>query len=355
MKAVKLPSGSWRARVYLGKDENGKQLFESVTRPTEYECLEEAGRLTKHHHEVIMNPGTMTLEEAINKYISMKSNILSPSTIRGYDSIRKNHLQPEMNMQIRKITSAVMQQAVNREAKDSSPKTVSNIYGVVKTVVKEFTGRELHVTLPQREDPDTMVLSIAECQKLVKSIEGDTAEIPILLALFLGLRRSEIIALSHSDWDSSKKELSISKASVYDKNHRYVVKTTKTRKSKRKIPVSDYLAKKLDRCVEKNIPFCPMHPDNLRKRLNIICKREGLPNIGLHALRHQNASIMLMLGTPDKYAMERGGWSSNSTMKKIYQHTINDKRAAANATINSYLDSLVKEVDTKVDTTEKTD
>jgi len=68
----------------------------------------------------------------------------------------------------------------------------------------------------------------------------------------------------------------------------------------------------------------------------------GVPFIGLHALRHQNASIMLSLNIPDKYAMERGGWSSNKTMKDIFQHTMDDGKQQAAAAIDQYFDKLTE-------------
>ena len=345
-------SGSWRIQVYMGKDENGKRIYESVTRADKYECIQAATELAKHHHEVTVNPGAMTLGEGIDKYIDSKSNVLSPATIRGYSNIRRNHLQPEMDIQIRKIDNATAQLAINREAKEKSPKTVANIAGLFKTVMKEYGGKTLNISLPQKVDSDITILTEEECRKLIKAVEGDSAEIPILLALFLGLRRSEIIALEHSDWDSKNQMLNISKASVPNKNGQYVLKTTKTRKSKRKLPVPDYLAKKLDMCVDRGDKFCNMHPGNIGKRLGIICQNAGLPRVGLHALRHQNASTMLLLGVPDKYAMERGGWSSNDTMKKIYQHTIDAQREMTNDKINNYFEQLATTDATKAENNE---
>lgn len=37
-KAKKLPSGSWRAQVFVGLDENGKQIRKSFTAPTKKEA-----------------------------------------------------------------------------------------------------------------------------------------------------------------------------------------------------------------------------------------------------------------------------------------------------------------------------
>lgn len=59
-----------------------------------------------------------------------------------------------------------------------------------------------------------------------------------------------------------------------------------------------------------------------------------------HDLRHINASVMLQLGIQDKYVMERGGWSSLSTMKDVYQHTFSAEREKVDNTVNTYFDSL---------------
>ena len=57
-------------------------------------------------------------------------------------------------------------------------------------------------------------------------------------------------------------------------------------------------------------------------------------------LRHYNASIMLALNVPDKYAMERMGYSTPATLKKVYQHTMDGKRAEVNGAINTHMDKL---------------
>ena len=55
-----------------------------------------------------------------------------------------------------------------------------------------------------------------------------------------------------------------------------------------------------------------------------------------------NASIMLKLGIPDKYAMERGGWITTHTLKKVYQHTFSDERIAVDDKIDSYFEEIMQ-------------
>lgn len=54
---------------------------------------------------------------------------------------------------------------------------------------------------------------------------------------------------------------------------------------------------------------------------------------------------MLGLGIPDKYAMERGGWSSANVLKSIYQHTLTPERQAADIKIDDYFNKFVGEGD----------
>ena len=91
--AKKLPSGSWRVQVYAGKDASGKPQYRSFTRPTKKEAEYEAMTWQLHYKEISRDSTSMTLAEATDKYIASKDGILSPSTIRGYDIIRREHLK----------------------------------------------------------------------------------------------------------------------------------------------------------------------------------------------------------------------------------------------------------------------
>lgn len=46
--------------------------------------------------------------------------------------------------------------------------------------------------------------------------------------------------------------------------------------------------------------------------------------VRFHDLRHYAASIMHALNVPDQHIMQRGGWSSDKTLKQVYRGTIND-------------------------------
>ena len=52
---------------------------------------------------------------------------------------------------------------------------------------------------------------------------------------------------------------------------------------------------------------------------------------------------MLMLGIPDKYAMERGGWATNTTLKSVYQHTFDEERRKVDEQIDGFFNALLNE------------
>lgn len=351
MKPTQLKSGAWRVKVYVGKDEQGKRKFVSVTRATKNECLRDAADIAIHHHEIARDCRNMTLGEAIDDYLESRSNILSPSTIRGYDYVRRLTLQGIINMKLGAITSNVAQKAINLEAKDKSPKTVSNIFGVLSVIMHAYCDRKLYVSLPCKQKKDYTVLTEAEIRKLIQSIQGHPCEIPVLLGLMLGLRRGEILGLRPDDYDRKNKIICIRRVMVEDKNSHFIEKPTpKTFTSNRDLIVPKYLADRIEAAIDSGHVLNEYSAARISKTLGKICEKNGIPKVTLHDLRRQNASVMLALGIADKYAMERGGWSTPNIMKSVYQMTMSDQRINVDHTVNSYFEQLAGSCSTKVTT-----
>ena len=64
-----------------------------------------------------------------------------------------------------------------------------------------------------------------------------------------------------------------------------------------------------------------------------------------HALRHVNASVMAEEDIPTVIAQERGGWKTDSTMKRVYTHTFTASRLEADKKINARFEKLVENTD----------
>ncbi len=345
-KAKKLPSGSWRVQVFAGLDENGKRKYKSFTESTERRANLAALDWQEHHREITADSGKMTLEEAIDDYIMSRSNILSPSTIRGYEVIKRNSAQSLMHKQLNNITNKDIQKSINMEAKLKSPKTIKNAYGLVRTIMTKYRPNfKIDYMLPPPKKFVPSDVTSSDIKKLLEGIKGDTMELPILFALWIGLRRSEILALKWQDIDFRLNTVMIRRAIVPDKENKLIEKnTTKTLSSTRKIRLPNYIVEKLKEIKNENeegIIF-KISPNSPSLHLSKICEREGIPHLRLHDLRHIMASVGLLLNIGDKYMMERGGWSSKDTMKNVYQHTLAEGAVQAETLIDDYFNKLMQ-------------
>lgn len=101
---------------------------------------------------------------------------------------------------------------------------------------------------------------------------------------------------------------------------------TKTIESTRQIRLSERIQWLISNLPEDQLYLTPLSGQAIYKRFSRLLQRNGIEHMSFHDLRHMNASVMLALGVPDKYAMERGGWSSTSVMKSVYQHTFTTER-----------------------------
>ncbi len=72
-----------------------------------------------------------------------------------------------------------------------------------------------------------------------------------------------------------------------------------------------------------------------------LCKYRDFRFVPIITYGHTNASVMALLNVPDLYAQKRGDWATDRTMKMIYQHTMESKRSAVDAAIDSYFYNLM--------------
>lgn len=354
--AKKLPSGSWRVQVYAGKDASGKLQYRSFTRPTKKEAEFDALQWQLHYKEVTRDTSAMTLAEAMEKYIQSKDGILSPSTIRGYDIIRREHLRGLMEVRLNRLTQAMVQEAINQEAKPyidkhgksrtPSPKSVRNVHGLLSAVLAEYhPDLKLNTTLPQKRVTEQTILEPEEIGVLLRAVEGTEMEIPVLLAVWLCMRSSEITGLTWDCVDFQREIVTIRQAKVRNKDNQWIEKGTKTTSSTRTVNAPAYI---MDRLATAKEAATTDYVVNIRgnclyHRLKVILKKNGLPDIRFHDLRHTAASVMLLLNIPDKYAQARGGWATNHTMKTVYQHTMETKRSSVDDAIDGYFYNLIGE------------
>ncbi len=354
--AKKLPSGSWRVQLYASKTPDGKRRYLSFTANTKKEAEYQALQYQLHYKEVNRDPTSMTLDEAMEKYISSKDGILSPSTIRGYENIRRNNLKGLMPLALNRITQPMVQEAMNQEAKPytdkrgrqrvRSAKSLRNIHGLLSAVLAEYRpSLTLRTRLPQKEVKEQRILEPEQMAALLRAVEGNVMELPVLMGLWLCMRASDISGLTWGCVDFRHKTITIKRALVRDKDNHWVEKGTKTTSSTRTLSVPDYIMEKLAAAKETSSGgdrVVPLSSESMYKRLKTILRKHDLPDIRFHDLRHTAASVMLTLNIPDKYAQARGGWATNHTMKTVYQHTMQSQQSAVDMAIDNYFYNLIE-------------
>ena len=119
------------------------------------------------------------------------------------------------------------------------------------------------------------------------------------------------------------------------------LKGTKTYSGDRKIRMPEYIKSLIDAQPHTDDHVIHLSGQAMYKRFSRLCESAGLPHYRFHDLRHANASVMLALNVPDKYAMERMGHATNNMLKTTYQHTIKEKEAEYDQKTENYIESLM--------------
>ena len=191
-KAEQLPSGAWRCRVTV----NG--VTKSFIEPTEKKAITKA---MAYRDGAIYEsrPENITLNAAIDRYIADRSSILSPSTVRGYRTLQANRFQSIIEMPVAKISTQAVQRALNEDAKTVSPKTIKNAIGLISGVLGYYNVEIGKLTMPEQQKQEKQIYTQDQLRILLDAIRGTDIELVVLLAAWLGLRRSEILALR---WDA---------------------------------------------------------------------------------------------------------------------------------------------------------
>lgn len=317
MKIEKRSGDSYRVRkMYKG------QMY-TVTfdyKPTQKEAMQ---AMAKELDRVQQKNKKMTFGAAGEEYIKAKRNVLSPTTVKGYNSAMKTISVTFRDLNIHDITAIDIQAEINRLSESRSPKTVRNYHGFISAVLGTFCpSLKIYTTLPQKVKREPYIPSDEDVHKILESAKDTEYEIPIILACY-GLRRSEICALTIDDIDGDA--VRICKAKVLGENEEWVTKSTKTTSSTREIIIPGETAD----MIRRQGYVYRGHPNMISKYLKKTQDKLGIPRFSLHKLRHYFASKMSSLGVPEADILKLGGWETDHVMKSVYRHSMMEKEENA--------------------------
>ena len=324
MKIEKLPSGSYRIR----KMYNGK-TYSVITdyKPTQKEALQ---LLAEELNKITVAKTRRTFLHAAEEYLKSKSNVLSPSTIKGYRSILRNLPSEFKDRVASDIENRDIQTFINNYSKKHSPKTVRNVYGFITAVLTSINpNTKFSVTTPQKIKKNIYIPTDEDVRKIFEYSKGTMFEVALMLAA-MGLRRSEICALSINDLDGNL--LTIQKDMVQDENNNWIIRTTKTEESTRQVYIPDYVA---DRIRELGYIYNG-HPNSILIYLHKAQDRLAIPQFSLHKFRHYFATKLSYIpGLNEEDILKMGGWKTAHVMKDVYRHSMIENNKVVQKEITS--------------------
>ena len=341
---------SYSVVVFNGKDANGKKKYIWETFRTSDQAQK---RLTELLHQI--DTGTLarpkgTLGEFTEQWLRdyAKPN-LAATTYQGYVGIYRSGIGPILgNILLKDLRPSHIQEYIALKlSKNVSNTTVRHhitfLHSVLETAIKwQLLIRNPidSVTMPKIVKHEMNILNEQQAKTILQAVQGTNYYSLFALALYTGMRKSELLALQWNDVDLLMAELSISKSSHRLNTGEYIVKSTKTAKSNRRIALSkktctmlkQHLKKEMNICSKTSpkfpndrLLFCepngkPLKPNTIGQHWTRLLRRLNYPNIRFHDLRHTHASWMLKKGVSPKVIQERLGHSTISTTLDIYSH-----------------------------------
>ena len=245
----------------------------------------------------------MQVIEYLPQWLESHKINISETTYLGYKNMIKARMIPYFkeygDLKVKDITGDEINEYYYRLRTDGlKGKTAQRHHGLLHLAFKSAVKRRIIPSNPvEQADRPKAVPFIAsyynanELKELLEKAEGDVIYIPILLAAYYGLRRSEAVGVKWSAIDFENKTISI--------NH--------------KIVENENGVKGLD-------------------HFKILLRVNELRSIRFHDLRHSCASLLLAQGVPMKMIQDWLGHSDMSTTANIYSHIDSEsKKASASA------------------------
>ena len=184
---------------------------------------------------------------------------------------------------------------------------------------------------------------------------------PLMVAVFTGLRRSELLALTWKDINLEERYLSVNKGLHTHSSDDERYQPPKTEKSKRRVSLPKELVlalrhyretqeavrDQLGMVLTLNDPIFAradgsmMHPDSLSKACIRLARKAGLEGVHLHSLRHTQASMLIEQGEYPKVISERLGHASTAFTNDLYGHLMPGMEQAAAEKVGVALEGVI--------------
>jgi integrase len=375
---------SWEIRYSLGTDPStGKRRIATATihgnrKDAERELRHRLQSLDKGEH---VDPTRITLNQWLKMWLEAVRVEVSPKTHERYEDIVKGLLVPELgNLQLSKLVPAHIQAAYNKWAKEGrrdgkkgalSPRTRRHIHRILRSALSRAVDQQVihrnptdsfRNRLPRIERREMITLTVQQSAQLLGEIRHTRIYWPTLLALAVGLRRGEILALRWRNVDLERGVLRVVESLEQTKSLGLRFKSTKSEKP-RAVTIPFFAVMELRRLKHEQaqellkLGVCqdgetlvygrtdgePLQPRSLTHEFTrLIKRRSNLPRVRFHDLRHSHATQLVLDGVHPKIAQERLGHSTITTTLDLYSHVTDTMQTDAAERLDASLGSAVR-------------
>lgn len=357
--------GMWQGAVTVGRNKNGTQKRKYFYGKTRAEVSKKITTAIKDLQEgtFIDSSADTTVEQWLTHWLwTYKKNELKQTTFEQYETLFRIHLYPKIGtVKLTDLEPDKLQTVYNDMTQNGlSPKTIRTLNTVLHAGLKQaiWNGHinkniTEQVTIPRNEYKEMRVLSKDEQSKLMDVLKQDRMGPAIIFSLLTGVRRGELLSLKWSDIDLEKRLIYIRRTVNRVKNYegegnktKLVVGDTKTTKSRRIIPIINYLYDVLNEhkavqdrekalageiYEDNDLVFATeigrlIDPGNFNRTFTRMTKRAGIEHANPHSLRHTFATRSLETGISLKILQELMGHSSMAITSDVYAHVMLERK-----------------------------
>lgn len=295
-----------------------------------------------------------------------KKNYLKATTYENYLIYMEKHILSSSiaNIDITKLTSKDLQVFYNEKLDSGlSNRTVRYIRTIIGGALNQAEKNGMlsrkpnkATILPPKENHEIIPLNIEEVNKILDEAKGSEFYPLVLLEMFTGLRKGEILGLCWSDIDFERNILTVKRnlcriqmgidSKSGKKNYEYRLLEPKTESSKRRIFLPENVMQILKKhqneqqiIREKNAEIYQdrklvfarsdgnyISPRQVLRIFHRILDNAGVRRCRFHDLRHTVASILLNEGEEMKVIQELLGHSTITTTMDVYSHLSDQKK-----------------------------
>jgi integrase len=358
--------GRYRKTVSLRKQTGSKKPKPIYGRTQEELDAKYIDFKYKMLHGDITDPQNLTVFGYLKTWFSTHKKKISPLTMTGYENYIYKHIGKDdfgsillkdlKPMHIEAYYANELEKDRGKDKKGKkiigySGKTVLQEHRILHKAFKQAVRNELisknpcdYVDAPRAEEFQVKIYNEDKFNLLLDAIENTPDELPILLAGMCGLRRSEVFGLSWSDIDVEEGKISVNKVAIYNKDKKeWILKEKpKNQTSRRTFTLPSEITPTFKK--HKGIGLvCHdgkggiVNGGTFSHHFSDLLDKHKLPHIRFHDLRHFNATMMLKYNVSDKEAARRLGHATPNTLRKTYQHHIDEMDKVQADKLNSVI------------------